>query len=104
MGVEATPKMLERLLWAVVTGYGSRTADGRRRDALPPCVRRRSGLSWLPREDHALRMALGGEGRQRTPPCDADYISAVLRRTPEEVVQRWDQLNSDALSREGFFK
>lgn len=106
MKTEATVNALERLLWGVVTGYGGGHADAPRRDEpeWPQGLEHaRTGYVWHEREVRVLRSALGGEGQQRDPVVDIAYIATTLARTELEVVEKWDQLNKDALGREGFF-
>ncbi|MBU0846515.1 hypothetical protein KKH23_04945 [Patescibacteria group bacterium] len=104
MGVLATPKALDRLLWGVVTGYPGHDAHGPRREYAPTGPRVcRAGRAWLQREDRLLREALAGEGQLRQPPCDVAHVADVLARPAAEVTARWIELNADRLGREGFF-
>ncbi len=95
---------LDVLLWKVITGYGANTATGKRRVYVATAARvGRVGKTWLPREDAALRSALAGDGRLRTPPVDTAYIAAVLARDWAEVDLRWRELSTgDPLGRKGF--
>ncbi len=94
---------LNDLLWKVITGYNGREPRGLRRCYEPTPKRiNRTGWVWQAREDAALMLALRGEGQLRRPPCDTEYVAAVLGRSWAEVETHWNQMNEDVLGREGF--
>lgn len=102
MGVEGTTETaLERLLWGIVTGYSGNDADCARRRVItrhPDDTFGRAFAPWHAREDKYLRKALGGEGQNRLPPVDMEYVATVLARKPAEVAKRWAHIQ-DPLGR-----
>lgn len=89
-----TTNPLERLLWGIVTGYTGSKPNCKRRVYKPTTARTdRTGWVYQQRENEAIRAALNGQGRLREPPCDEDYIAAVLARSIAEIKARWEEMN-----------
>lgn len=96
-------KNVEILFWKVVTGYSGTNADGPRRVyKAGPFRESNAGKPWQPCDDAVLESALGGEGQRRTPPCDYEYVAAILGRSEQEVEMRWAKRKGDPLGRAGF--